>query len=269
MTTARVLRTLIVDDEPAAIEGLRLRLQHCQTIEVVGEADNVRLALERVQQLQPDLIFLDIEMPEQNGFELIQQLQPEHCPAIVFVTAFHHHAVRAFEVRALDYLLKPIKLERLQDAIARVQAHAGQRNKAALLDAMDQLKAPNPNSTEPPYHIESQRLVIQDGRHPIRFLPYDEILWIDAAGDYMCVHTADETHVMRSRLKNLINEQLPDGFGRIHKSTIVNLAQIRALHPLANSEYHAELNNGKMLKVSRTFAKALKERLVQRAAKIQ
>jgi two-component system LytT family response regulator len=264
-------RTLIVDDEPAAIEGLRLRLRGFAEIEVVAEAGSVREALMLIAQHQPELIFLDIEMPEQSGFDLIRQLQPELCPAIVFVTAFHQHAVRAFEVRALDYLLKPVKLERLADAIARVRARNGSASKAQLLDAVVQISAATAGTTvtaadeveiETKYCIERQKLVIQDGRSPIQLIPYQDILWIDAAGDYMCVHTHSETHVMRTRLKNLINERLPDVFVRIHKSTVVNLTYIEQLQPLGNSEYKAVLSNGKVLKVSRTFARGLKQRLL-------
>lgn len=265
------LRTLIVDDEPAAIEGLRLRLQGFADIEVVAEAGSVREALVLIAQHQPELIFLDIEMPEQSGFDLIRQLQPELCPAIVFVTAFHQHAVQAFEVRALDYLLKPVKLERLADAIARVRARDGSASKAQLLDAVVQVSAATAGTAvtagdeveiETKYCIERQKLVIQDGRSPIQLIPYQDILWIDAAGDYMCVHTHSETHVMRTRLKSLINERLPDVFVRIHKSTVVNLTYIEQLQPLENSEYKAVLSNGKVLKVSRTFARGLKQRLI-------
>lgn len=261
------LRTLIVDDEPAAIEGLRLRLQGFADIEVVAEAGSVQTALALVTQHQPELIFLDIEMPGETGFDLIRQLQPELCPAIVFVTAFHQHAVQAFEVRALDYLLKPVKLERLADAIARVRARTGTASKAQLLDAVAQIAAGPATAgdtaeTETRYCIERQKLVIQDGRSPIQLISYQDILWIDAAGDYMCVHTQNETHVMRTRLKNLINERLPDLFVRIHKSTVVNLTYIEQLQPLGNSEYKAVLSNGKVLKVSRTFARSLKQRLL-------
>jgi len=266
-----IFRTLIVDDEPAAIEGLRLRLRGFAEIEVVAEAGSVREALMLIAQHQPELIFLDIEMPEQSGFDLIRQLQPELCPAIVFVTAFHQHAVRAFEVRALDYLLKPVKLERLADAIARVRARDCSASKAQLLDAVVQISAATAGTTvtaadeveiETKYCIERQKLVIQDGRSPIQLIPYQDILWIDAAGDYMCVHTHSETHVMRTRLKSLINERLPDVFVRIHKSTVVNLTYIEQLQPLGNSEYKAVLSNGKVLKVSRTFARGLKQRLL-------
>lgn len=276
-----LLNTLIVDDEPAAIEGLRLRLQAFAQIRVIGEANSVAEAISLINAQMPDLIFLDIEMPEQSGFELIRQLQPEHCPAIVFVTAFHQHAVKAFEVRALDYLLKPVKAERLAEAIARVsEVKTSRADKAKLLAAAadvakDQQGLTTESGTdranradkatetiESRYCIESQKLVIQDGRNPIQLIPYQDIIWIDAAGDYMCVHTQTETYVMRARLKSLIDERLPDVFVRIHKSTVVNLTYIEKLQPLSNSEYNAVLQNEKVLKVSRTYAKALKQRLV-------
>lgn len=281
MSDLTLLNTLIVDDEPAAIEGLRLRLQAFAQIRVIGEANSVAEAISLINAQMPDLIFLDIEMPEQSGFDLIRQLQPEHCPAIVFVTAFHQHAVKAFEVRALDYLLKPVKAERLAEAIARVsEVKTSRADKAKLLAAAadiakDQQGLTTESGTnranradkatetiESRYCIESQKLVIQDGRNPIQLIPYQDIIWIDAAGDYMCVHTQTETYVMRARLKSLIDERLPDVFVRIHKSTVVNLTYIEKLQPLSNSEYNAVLQNEKVLKVSRTYAKALKQRLV-------
>ncbi len=273
MTSVNVLNTLIVDDEPAAIEGLRLRLEAFPQIRVIAEANSVAEAIRAINTKMPDLIFLDIEMPEQSGFELIRQLQPEQCPAIVFVTAFHQHAVKAFEVRALDYLLKPVKRERLAEAIARVgEVTSIRADKAQLLAAVAELSTEGHNQSsstaekttaaEPQYCIESQKLVIQDGRNPIQLIPYQDIIWIDAAGDYMCVHTQTETHVMRARLKSLIDERLPDVFVRIHKSTVVNLTYIERLQPLSNSEYKAVLANNKVLKVSRTYARALKQRLL-------
>lgn len=262
------LNTLIVDDEPAAIEGLRLRLQAFPQIRVIGEATGVAEAIVLINQQMPDLIFLDIEMPEQTGFDLIRQLQPEQCPAIVFVTAFHQHAVKAFEVRALDYLLKPVKQERLAQAIARVTELTGSSaGKAQMLAAVAEITRNEQGESsaiaEPQYCIERQRLVIEDGRNPIQLIPYQDIIWIDAAGDYMCVHTKTETYVMRARLKSLIDDRLPDVFVRIHKSTVVNLSYIDQLQPLGNSEYKAVLHNGKVLKVSRTYAKTLKQRLLR------
>lgn len=290
MNNLSIINTLIVDDEPAAIEGLRLRLAAFPQIRVIAEAHSVAEAIRSIDAQMPDLIFLDIEMPEQTGFDLIRQLQPEHCPAIVFVTAFHQHAVKAFEVRALDYLLKPVKAERLAEAIARVsELSASRADKAQLLSAVadimradgtqadstshEQQAAPSrvqhsetgaeTGANESQYCIERQKLVIQDGRNPIQFIPYQDIIWIDAAGDYMCVHTQAETHVMRARLKSLIDERLPDVFVRIHKSTVVNLTYIESLQPLCNSEYKAILLNGKTLKVSRTYARALRQRLLR------
>lgn len=275
MSSMRLLNTLIVDDEPAAIEGLLLRLQAFPQIRVIGEASSVAEAITLINSQMPDLIFLDIEMPEQSGFDLIRQLQPELCPAIVFVTAFHQHAVKAFEVRALDYLLKPVKLERLAEAIVRVSELTTNRaDKAQMLAAVAEIAKDqqagsaednvdkSAEAVEPQYCIERQKLVIQDGRNPIQLIPYQDIIWIDAAGDYMCVHTKAETYVMRARLKSLIDERLPDVFVRIHKSTVVNLSYIEKLQPLCNSEYNAVLLNQKVLKVSRTYARALKQRLL-------
>lgn len=258
----KLLKTLLVDDEYSAIEGLAIRLGAFSQIEVVGYARNVADALQLISKTEPDLIFLDIEMPGQSGFELIKQLQPEACPAIIFVTAFHQYAVKAFEVRALDYLLKPVKKERLAEAITRVVANIGiETSKQHLLEVADIVQKGDATSavdTVPAYRIEQEKLVIQDGHHPAQLIPYREILWIDAAGDYMCVHTNAETFVMRARMKSLINDVLPDGFLRIHKSTIVNLQYVVKLEPLMNSEYNLVLTNQKSLKVSRTYSRQLK-----------
>ncbi|MEH8019232.1 LytTR family transcriptional regulator DNA-binding domain-containing protein [Rheinheimera muenzenbergensis] len=258
------LKTLLVDDEYSAIEGLVIRLAAFSQISIIGHAASVDEAMVLISQSAPDLIFLDIEMPGKSGFELIKQLQPENCPAIIFVTAFHQYAVKAFEVRALDYLLKPVKQERLAEAIARVTANLAQQpNKADILEVADivqQAGTARPADTTT-YRIEQEKLLIQDGHHPAQLIPYRDILWIDAAGDYMCVHTNAETFVMRARMKSLINEVLPDGFIRIHKSTIVNLQHVAKLEPLINSEYKLILVNNKALKVSRTYSKQLKENL--------
>ncbi|MDP5138108.1 response regulator [Rheinheimera baltica] len=259
------LKTLLVDDEYSAIEGLAIRLEAFSQIEVVGYARNVADALALISKTEPDLIFLDIEMPGQSGFELIKQLQPETCPAIIFVTAFHQYAVQAFEVRALDYLLKPVKRERLAEAIARVAVNIDTgSSKQHMLEVADILQtgyAAGLADTAAVYRIEQEKLVIQDGHHPAQLIPYREILWIDAAGDYMCVHTSTETFVMRARMKSLINDVLPDGFLRVHKSTIVNLQHVARLEPLINSEFKLILVNDKSLKVSRTYSKQLKESL--------
>lgn len=256
------LKTLLVDDEYSAIEGLAIRLAAFPQISIIGDAGSVDEAMVLISTFAPDLIFLDIEMPGKSGFELIKQLQPESCPAIIFVTAFHQYAVKAFEVRALDYLLKPVKKERLAEAIARVSSRLDSpANKQHMLEVRDILlngdTARQPESGSG-YRIEQEKLVIQDGHHPAQLIPYADILWIDAAGDYMCVHSKDDTFVMRARLKSLINDVLPAGFLQIHKSTIVNLQHVAKLEPLINSEYNLILVNDKSLKVSRTFSRQLK-----------
>ena len=241
---------------------LRIRLEAFTEIDVVGSASSVDEAIELLNTLDVDLIFLDIEMPSKSGFELVKHFQPESCPAVIFVTAFHQHAVKAFEVRALDYLLKPVKLDRLREAIDRVIKTQKLNRKNELIEVHQSLVKSDEQTSETAansnYKFEHENLIIQDAKNPIQIIPFKDILWIDAAGDYMCVHTPQETHVMRARLKELEKNTLPEDFLRIHKSTIVNLTHIKQLNPLRNSEYTAVLNNGKTLKVSRTYSKNLK-----------
>ena len=261
------LKTLLVDDEYSAIEGLRIRLEAFDEIDVIGSAQSVDEAINILNKHDVDLVFLDIEMPTKSGFELIKHFQPESCPAVIFVTAFHQHAVKAFEVRALDYLLKPVKLDRLAEAIDRVINTAKLNSKNELIEVQQSLVKNAPDeiavSANSDYKFEAENLVIQDAKNPIQIIPFKDILWIDAAGDYMCVHTLIETYVMRARLKDLEKNTLPEDFLRIHKSTIVNLSHIKQLNPLRNSEYMAVLDNEKNLKVSRTYSKNLKSLIKQ------
>ena len=201
------LKTLLVDDEYSAIEGLRIRLEAFDEIDVISSAQSVDEAINILNKHDVDLVFLDIEMPTKSGFELIKHFQPESCPAVIFVTAFHQHAVKAFEVRALDYLLKPVKLYRLAEAIDRVINTAKLNSKNELIEVQQSLVKNDPDeiavSANSDYKFEAENLVIQDAKNPIQIIPFKDILWIDAAGDYMCVHTLIETYVMRARLKDL------------------------------------------------------------------
>lgn len=266
------IKALLVDDEFSALEGLRIRLEQFPFIDIVGEVTSVNEALIVSNRCMPDLVFLDIEMPGQSGFELLKALQPETYPAIIFVTAYHQHAIRAFEVRAVDYLLKPIKMARLSEAIARVQENiALKSSKATMLatqESMSESSAPHATWSEQDslhstgYYVDKEKLVIQDGRSPTALVPFEDVFWVDAAGDYMCVHTRSETYVMRARLKNLLHDTLPDEFLQIHKSTIVNLRHIQQLESLRNSEFNVQLVNGKVLKASRTYSKELKVKII-------
>ncbi|WP_290653154.1 LytTR family DNA-binding domain-containing protein [Idiomarina sp.] len=260
----KTLNTLLVDDELSALEGLKLRLDRMDGIHIIDMVTSIDEAIECVKRDVPDLIFLDIQMPGKGGFDLLKQFQPEQHPAIVFVTAFHQYAVRAFEVEAVDYLLKPVRQSRLIEAVERVRARRPDPlykqqllTASAALESKDQAGA-TPSSS---YRVEREKLIITDGRNSGQLVPFSEIVWIDAAGDYMCIHTHNETYVMRARLKHLVDTILPPEFVRIHKSTAVNIRYIQHIEALRNSEYRIELTNEKALKVSRTYSAALKTRL--------
>ncbi|WP_017445494.1 LytR/AlgR family response regulator transcription factor [Gayadomonas joobiniege] len=255
------IKTLLVDDEPSALEGLAIRLESFDEIQITDQVGSVQAAIQSINTNPPELIFLDIEMPKQNGFDLVAQLQGDQMPAIVFVTAYHQHAVKAFEVRAIDYLLKPVKLDRLAETIIRIKQQTA-KQKSEIISVFKQIDDKSNTAAKMSAQADQQKLMIEDGANPIHMVPFADIEWIDAAGDYMCVHSNEKTHIMRARLKSLI-DQLPDYFMRIHKSTIVNLNLIKQLTPLRNCEYMLELQNGKQLKVSRTYGKSLKNRLAQ------
>lgn len=264
-----LLRTIIVDDEALARRGLKLRLNKIDDIAIVAEVRNGREALKIIQELQPDLVFLDIQMPGMGGFEVLAQLQQENMPAIVFVTAFDTYAIKAFEANALDYLLKPIDDGRLHNAILRVRQNLDQkhalRHKKSLLrlisnltgesvDSMRELSAKGIDSLK---KKELAKLVIKDGSRTT-LVPQDQIEWIDAAGDYMCVHAGGETHIMRKTMKELEVELDSELLQRIHRSTIVNINQVTEMQSHINGEYFLTLQCGHILKLSRTYKDKLK-----------
>ncbi|MCG3170899.1 MAG: Transcriptional regulatory protein BtsR [Pseudomonadales bacterium] len=255
------LRTLIVDDESLARRGLRLRLQKHPRIEVVAECQNGREALAAVAEHQAELLFLDIQMPGMDGFEVVRRLQDEAMPMVVFVTAFDHYAVEAFEVHAVDYVLKPVDEDRLAVTVARVferfAARHSEGEKQRLIELVAQITG------ETAGHLENlafdgalghaqQRLVIKDGS-TIHRVPWDDIEWIDAAGDYMCIHAAGATHVTRATMKELEAGLDPQRFVRIHRSTLVNLERVESIAPLENGKYRIGLRGGQMLTMSRGY----------------
>ena len=212
-----MLKTLIVDDESLARRGLRLRLNNIADVEVVGEARNGREALEMIAEKRPDLVFLDIQMPGLGGFEVVQRLDAETMPAILFLTAYDEYAVRAFEVNALDYILKPIDEERLQQVLEKVRADLGK--KRALSQKRLLLKLASDISGETISSLaeleeknlaglvrkEPARLAIRDGGQTT-WVDQSDIEWIDAAGDYMCVRANEVTYIMRKTMKELERE---------------------------------------------------------------
>jgi two-component system LytT family response regulator len=266
------ISTVIVDDEPLARKGLSLRLAEFDNIDIVGECKNGIEAVALIPQVLPDLVFLDIQMPGLNGFQVINKLQElnQPIPLIVFVTAFDSYAIKAFDVHALDYVLKPVDGRRLKDAIDKVQLtlerklQDGDNQKLARLvadftgdDCEDILRklASGESITTNPY---PDILAIKDGSEVTR-VAVSEIQWIDAAGDYMCVHATDQTHIMRRTMKELENDLDPKKFVRAHRSAIVNIKYVQKMVSHISGEYHLILNNGTELKVSRSHRDRVKE----------
>jgi len=263
------LKTIIVDDEALARRGLKLRLATRSEVEVIAEARNGREALSLIREHKPDLVFLDIQMPGMDGFDVLRDLQPDEMPAVVFVTAFDEYAIKAFEANALDYLLKPIEDNRLGDALERVKQSLGQRrairHRNALLKLVADLTGEPVGSMEDLdtgkldklKKKEVPRLAIKDGGHTT-WIPQDKIEWIDAAGDYMCVHSGGETHIMRMTMKKLEESLDSDYLQRVHRSTIVNIHQVKEMQAHINGEYFLTLSGGHTVKMSRTYKDKLK-----------
>ncbi|HEY6545363.1 MAG TPA: LytTR family DNA-binding domain-containing protein [Dokdonella sp.] len=255
------IRTLIVDDEPLARRGLSLRLARHPDIDIVGEAGNGREAFFAVSEHQPALMFLDVQMPGVDGFELLRAIPASQMPLTVFVTAYDQYALRAFEASAIDYLLKPIEDARLDAALERARRELGAR------DAQDHcaklLRLLGDVSGKPDLTLEQalegagpapgdDRLSIKDAGRILR-VPLNEILWIDAAGDYMCVHTPTDTHVLRATMRELEGRLDARRFQRIHRSTIVNVSRVKELRSHLNGEYFLILDSGQQLKLSRSY----------------
>jgi len=257
------IRAIIVDDEPLARRGLELRLREAPDVEIVRQCANGREALAAVAELHPDLMFLDIQMPGMSGFDVLKQVPQESLPMLVFVTAFDRFAIDAFEAHALDYLLKPVDETRLERALDRVRAQYQQRQAVAQREQLMAMLADltgkgeiEPGAVPGVVGVAPRRyatmLPIRVGRETIR-LDVAAIDWIDAAGDYMCVHAAGQTHVLRATMKELEEMLDPDVFQRVHRSTIVNLARVRALRPHLNGECFLKLESGQEVKLSRSF----------------
>lgn len=269
---SKTIRTLVVDDESLARRGLVVRLQDFPEVELLDECASARQALQLIGDQQPDLVFLDIQMPGMNGFELLREVQAQghKMPLIVFVTAYDQYAIKAFEVRAIDYLLKPVDHERLATSLARIgktlelreQESQHERILNLLADATgedceDILKrlasGEEIGSARYPEHIA----IKESGE--ITRVAINSIEWVDAAGDYMCIHASNETHILRRTMKELEEELNPQRFQRIHRSAIVNLDQVEKLCSRQNGEYHLVLRNGKELKVSRSYKERIKK----------
>jgi len=255
----RPIRTLIVDDEPAAREGMRHLLAADPEIVLAGECSNGREAAAAIRDTSPDLVFLDVQMPELDGFGVLREVGVERAPAVVFVTAFDQYALRAFDVHAIDYLLKPFTDDRFRQSLDRAKQLVRQgrmgdltRKLAALLDNDESARAPAPSYLD--------RLVVKSGGK-VTLLPVGEIEWIDAEGDYVRIHVGKTWHLLRETMKNLEDQLDAARFVRIHRSTIVNLEKVKELQPFFRGEYVVVLHNGTTLKLSRGYRDNLEARL--------
>ncbi len=251
-----VIRALIVDDEPLAREGLEEFLAAEPDIEVIGEAGSGGEAIARIEQLRPDLLLLDIQMPDGGGFDVLRGLGPARLPpAVVFVTAHDRHALEAFEAHALDYLLKPVEQSRFREALERVRAQLQYRSsrESGLASLVEELRQDKPS-------YRSRLLVKSAGK--ITFLKTHEIDWIEATGNYAKLHTGTgRHHIIRSSMTALEERLDPEQFARIHRSTIVNLDRVKEIQPWFKGESVVLLHDGTSLSLSRKYRERLLEKL--------
>ena len=284
------LKALIVDDDTLALLLLREKLNKYPNISIIAECKNGREAIATTLELAPDLIFLDIKMPEIDGFGVIKKLQTDILPLIIFVTAYKQHAFDAFDVNAVDYIIKPVEDTYLQRAISRAIARFNQKSpieiKAKIISAIDSINVYDNNSeqdtpclrlhydgTHDVTHVSSginqginvnnldRKIIIKD-RDSITLLKQLDIEWIDAAGDYTCLHVGGVTHIKRCTLKDLLIDLDPEIFKRVHRSTIVNLNYVTKVIPHTKGEYFLLLGEFDQIKVSRKYREIIKHYLV-------
>lgn len=245
------LRVMVVDDEPLARTRIKRMLENMSAIEIVGECSNGREATEQIPKIRPDVLLLDVQMPEMDGFEVLKALN-SNFPYVIFVTAYDQYALRAFEVFALDYLLKPFNEGRLERAITRAREQIELKSNANFTDQISKLV----NELKQKTHLD--RLVMKDERK-IWFVPVNNIDWIEAEGKYVNVHVGRDSHLLRESLTALENKLNPKFFARIHRSSIVNVQRIKELQPWFHGDYRVILNNGTELILSRTYRKRFQE----------
>ena len=249
-------RVVIVDDEPPARDTLRLLLSSEVDFTVAAECAHGEQAIAAITRSMPDLVFLDVQMPGIDGFEVLRRVGPATIPALVFVTAYDRYALRAFETHALDYLLKPFSDERFTDVLNRVRARLRERRFADAGRRLTALLETGGNGAP-------RQLVVRDGSRTV-VIPHDDIVWIEAEDYYARIHATARRTLVRLSLKSLADELDGGRFVRVHRSAIVNLAFVREVEPLASGDQRLVLNDGTELRVSRTYRPALDERLGRR-----
>ena len=250
-------RTVLVDDEPLALELLGLLLAAHKDIEIVAECQNGREAVSFLESKSVDLLFLDVQMPRVSGFDVVEQVGLRHLPPTIFVTAYHEHAVRAFDVHAVDYLTKPVSPERLAISLDRVREKIAAKTALTTQEQLTAVLNGLRNSTEQaaPY---LSRLLVKDGVKEI-LLPVEKIDWIEAAEYYCCLHTNGRRYMVRETVTDLSSKLDPNQFVRIHRSTIVNLNQIREIYREGPLDGSVVLLNGQSVRMSKAGRQKLNE----------
>jgi len=253
------IRTILVDDEKLAIQGLQLRLEAFPDVEVIDTCSNGREAIRKIKTEKPDLVFLDIQMPGFDGFSVVKGVMEIEPPLFVFVTAYQEHAIRAFEANAVNYLMKPVDVDKLADTIERVRQRIAEKKSAEEAEKLKNVLsevAPDAVENMPEQDDSTNRyekLINVKDRGQIFRVDVDSIEHIEAAGDYMCIYTGDNSLILRETMKDLERRLDPRVFQRVHRSTIVNLDQVRQVKPHTNGECFLVLESGAQVKVSRSY----------------
>ena len=254
------MKALIIDDEKKARQGVKILLQQDHDILFLEEAKNGKEAIDKIKEWRPDLIFLDIQMPGINGFDVLANLEEKEWPIVIFTTAYDQYALRAFEVQALDYLLKPLNAQRFKKALEKAKGHHRNMQNLGLAAKLKKLLADYQKENKETWMGTSQeasslQLIIKSSGK-IYFLKSEDIYWIEALDSYVKIHLKDKFHVFKSSLKSLENKLAP-GFIRIHRSHLVNFSKVAMLEPNYNGDFHLLLANNKKVKGSRNFKKNL------------
>jgi two-component system LytT family response regulator len=255
-----MIRVLVADDQPMARERLVSLLAAEPGVELAGTAASGEEAVDQIRQSSPDLVFLDLQMPGMDGFKVIEAIGVDRMPPTVFVTAYDEYAVRAFDVQALDYLLKPFGRQRFQSALERARKHLERERKGAMAERLAQLLR---TGRPPQGATDGVRLLIKSGGR-VSFVDVDQIDWVEAEGNYVRLHVGDQIHMLRETMSRLIARIGPQRFFRIHRSRIVNITRVKELLIAGGGEYHVVLWNGAKLGLSRLYRDDLQEQLTRR-----
>jgi two-component system LytT family response regulator len=245
------LRVLIVDDEPLIRQGIRNGLSGCEGIEIAGECDSGLQAIDTILSARPDLVLLDVQMPDCTGLDVVRDVGPQRMPAVIFVTAYDQYAVSAFELNAVDYLLKPFDDDRLRAAIGRARERISSQREASLAQQLQAL-------LEMKERKWPERLAFRDGE-AFCLVPVDTVDWIESANNYVVLHCGLKHHIMGETLTNLENSLSPDSFLRIHRCRIVNVSRVSSVRPFLSGTYQLELHNGTRLSSGKQYGEAVRK----------